>query len=105
MEGHHHCVAFLIPLTPTTHEHPSGITPVHTACLGGHKDVVEVLAGAGWPLNARNSDDNTPLHFAAREGRLDITKYLLEHGVDLLARDNNGKTVLVVVVVVMVFKF
>ena len=105
MEGHHHCVAFLIPLTPTTHEHPSGITPVHTASLGGHKDVVEVLAGAGWPLNARDSIGNTPLHWAAQEGKLDVTKYLLEHGVDPLASNNDGKTVLVVVVVVMVFKF
>ena len=93
------CIDVLIPLTPTTHEHPRGITPVHTACSEGHKDVVEVLAGAGWSLNARDSDGFIPLHSAAEEGRLEVISYLLENGVDPLSRNNEGKTVVVVVVV------
>ncbi|XP_063854805.1 26S proteasome non-ATPase regulatory subunit 10-like [Scylla paramamosain] len=67
-------------------------TPVHVASYGGHVEVLEQLAGAGWPLTAKNSDGHTPMHFAAAGGRVTCVQWLVQRGGDTSIQNNAGHT-------------
>ncbi|XP_063875855.1 ankyrin repeat domain-containing protein 65-like [Scylla paramamosain] len=103
IRGHAHTVKALLDLrgnplamdsrvTPPTPAHLEAYTPVHVASYGGHVEVLEQLAGAGWPLTARNSDGNTPMHFAAAGGRVTCVQWLLQRGGDTSMQNNAGLT-------------
>ncbi|KAK8371811.1 hypothetical protein O3P69_015707, partial [Scylla paramamosain] len=91
-EGHQQCVAALLPVTPPTPAHLEAHTPVHVASYGGHVEVLEQLAGAGWPLTARDSDGDTPMHFAAAGGRVTCVQWLVQRGGDTSMQNNAGHT-------------
>ena len=42
-----------------------GVTPLHIAPLGSHKEVAELLIAKGADVNAKKDDGETPLHDAA----------------------------------------
>ncbi|XP_063854524.1 ankyrin repeat domain-containing protein 42-like [Scylla paramamosain] len=92
--GHAHtqCVAALLPVTSSTPAHPEAHTPVHLASYYGHVEVLEQLAGAGWPLTARDSDGNTPMHSAAAGGRVTCVQWLVQRGSDTSMQNNAGHT-------------
>ncbi|XP_063855158.1 ankyrin-1-like [Scylla paramamosain] len=75
-----------LPHTPRAH------TPVHLASYYGHVEVLEQLAGAGWPLTARDSDGNTPMHSAAAGGRVTCVQWLVQRGGDTSMQNNAGHT-------------
>lgn len=54
-----------------------GDTPLHLACLYGHRRCVEVLLDAGACVDARDEDGAVPLHDAAAGGYADIATLLL----------------------------
>ncbi|XP_063857544.1 ankyrin repeat domain-containing protein 42-like [Scylla paramamosain] len=86
------CVAALLPVTSPTPAHPEAHTPVHLASYYGHVEVLEQLAGAGWPLTARDSDGNTPMHSAAAGGRVTCVQWLVQRGGDTSMQNNAGHT-------------
>ncbi len=69
-----------------------GHTPLYSACLGGHKKLVEHLLGWGAEARGRSVGGKTPLHAAAMMERRAIAAFLLAHGADVNARDDNGGT-------------
>ncbi|XP_063852128.1 serine/threonine-protein phosphatase 6 regulatory ankyrin repeat subunit C-like [Scylla paramamosain] len=91
-QGHQQCVAALLPVTPPTPAHLEAHTPVHAASYGGQVEVLEQLAGAGWPLTARDSDGDTPMHFAAAGGRVTCVQWLVQRGGDTSIQNNAGRT-------------
>ncbi|XP_063854789.1 serine/threonine-protein phosphatase 6 regulatory ankyrin repeat subunit B-like isoform X2 [Scylla paramamosain] len=92
MQGHQQCVAALLPVTPPTPAHLEAYTPVHAASYLGHVEVLEQLAGAGWPLTARNSDGHTPMHRAAFGGCAAAVQWLVQRGCDSHVQTKAGRT-------------
>ncbi|MCW3098051.1 MAG: repeat, subfamily [Chthonomonadaceae bacterium] len=83
-----------------------GRTAIMRYATFGISDAVEVLAGAGVKVNARDHDGNTALILAAGwrngdtgvmspEACLAIVKRLLKQGADLRARNHDGRTALI----------
>ena len=74
-----------------------GIAPVSWACLGGHLEVVQLLAQYGASLNTIDTYENTLLHLAASRGKsLELLDFLLRSECRTLLEHINylGRTVL-----------
>jgi ankyrin repeat protein len=71
-----------------------GMTPLSSACEGGHLGVVELLLDhqGVQALGMTASTGATPLHHAARGGREDVVKFLVSKGVDANSQCANGLT-------------
>ncbi|XP_055339367.1 ankyrin repeat and MYND domain-containing protein 2-like [Paramacrobiotus metropolitanus] len=71
----------------------SGTTPLEHACYKGHKELVELLLGAGADVNNNmQTQGYTPLMFAALAGKQDVVRILLRHGARTSATNNIGRT-------------
>ncbi|XP_022086486.1 serine/threonine-protein phosphatase 6 regulatory ankyrin repeat subunit A-like [Acanthaster planci] len=84
------------------------VTPLHAACVNGHRDCVRLFIDAGANVNAGTLDYNrpgvyrkpyrggsTPLHLAARDSQVACLEELLAHGhADYNRRDALGCTCL-----------
>lgn len=57
---------------------PSRSTPLHLACLLGHKEIIECLVDAGADLYYSDRRGWNSLQLAIKSGRLDIVKYLVD---------------------------
>jgi len=64
-------------------------TPLHTASIAGHADIVKFLLSAGCAVDPVNVARDTPLHDAIDNGHLDVVILLLEAGAN--PRKANGK--------------
>lgn len=60
----------------------TALTPLVTAALAGHKDIVELLIENGADPDGRDGKGYTALHAAAYGGHLDIVVLLIDRGVD-----------------------
>lgn len=69
-----------------------GWTPLFTAALNGHRDVVELLLNKNADVNATDSDLRTPLHIACFKGHKKICRLLVAHGGNLCTADKWGRT-------------
>ncbi|GBM23072.1 Ankyrin repeat and SAM domain-containing protein 1A [Araneus ventricosus] len=58
----------------------NGYTPLHHACLNGHKEIVALLLTHEASANIVDHKGCTPLHLAAWSGNTDIVELLLTHG-------------------------
>lgn len=82
-EGNAETVDALLKYRPRiAYRNLAGDSALMLAVLRGHDKVVDVLIGAGAPLN---HDGWTPLHYAAFEGRLEILERLIAAGAELEA--------------------
>lgn len=68
----------------------SGRTVLHSACWGGHSNIVVWLLGLGSVVNARDSFGWTPIHMAAQNGQAHCIQLLLDAGADAKLCDLTG---------------
>jgi len=64
-------------------------TPLHTASIAGHANIVKFLLAAGCAVDPVNVARDTPLHDAIDNGHLDVVRLLLDAGAN--PRKANGK--------------
>ena len=57
-----------------------GGAPLHTAAVGGRKEIAERLIVAGANVNAQNSYCYTPLDYAIKASHFETTAILRKHG-------------------------
>jgi ankyrin repeat protein len=71
-----------------------GLTPLHTAVLSSHHQIIRFLLREGHNVDIRNRkpEQDTPLLWAIRSAVSDSIRILLEHGADINAQDNDGRT-------------
>jgi len=77
-----------------------GYTPLKTAIINQHGDIIRYLVEAGADVNDNNNNYyETPLHIVFysinHDSRDDLLKYLIEHGADVNKGDGYGNTVLI----------
>lgn len=65
-------------------------TPLHSAIMGGHIEIVTFLLEQGAEADARNSVNQSPLLYAAYQGFVDIMKLLHDRGAALHYLDTRG---------------
>ena len=75
------------------HRDQSGNTPLHTACVHGQLDIVEVLVHEiGCDPNNANSEGLSCLQLAAQHGHLPLVQYLVEEvGSGVTLEDDHGR--------------
>jgi hypothetical protein len=71
---------------------PFGDTAINYAALGGHLEIVKMLADHGAEIAPATGWG--PLHYAAFENRVDVIKYLIQKGAPKDALAPNGFTAL-----------
>ncbi len=57
-----------------------GQTPLFSAAIGGHKEVVELLLANKADVNAKDDNGQTPLLVTAKAGKHDMVELLRQHG-------------------------
>ena len=67
-------------------------TPLHYACKGRNRELVQLMLDAGANVNSTNKSNNTPLMLAAQVGREEIIDLLLAHGADVSVTSHNRHT-------------
>ncbi len=73
-----------------------GWTPLHSAALRGHVEIVRLLCDRGADVEARDNGGRRPLHYAAFHGHISVVKELIEErNAEINARINGGWTALV----------
>ncbi len=58
----------------------TGVTPMHSAALGGHPKCIQVLKDAGADVNAKTNAGKTPLDLAKENKRADAITLLEKLG-------------------------
>jgi len=71
---------------------PSDATPVISACLVGHLDILKYLTESGAKLDVRTKNGATPLHYAVSQNHKEVVQFLISKGVDVNAKDKDGAT-------------
>ena len=69
-----------------------GNTPLHSASIREHLEVVKLLLEKGADVNAKSNAGQTPLHSASMDEYTEVMKLLLERGSDVNAKDHDGRT-------------
>ena len=69
-------------------------TPLHLACVGESKAVVQLLVDHGASIIAVNDKGETPVHTAAQHKSVEIMELFLDRGGNTMIelRDNHGST-------------
>ncbi|KAF8100112.1 hypothetical protein N665_0231s0050 [Sinapis alba] len=98
IQGHHANVEVLLDhdLTLSLTFGPSNATPLVSAAMRGHTNVVnQLLSKAGNLLDISRSNHKNALHLAARQGHVDVIKALIVKDTQLSRRvDKKGQTAL-----------
>ena len=94
--GHTETVRYLVCLPEVDVNHRDGgdSTALHLAAIMKHRDVVQVLIGAGADIDAEDNDYCSPLHCACESGALDVVKMLVRAGAGVRATNEEGQTCL-----------
>ena len=76
------------------HRDQSGNTPLHTACVHGQINIVQLLTcEMGCDPNITNFEGLSCLHLAAQYGHLPLVRYLVEEvGSDVTVEDEHGRS-------------
>lgn len=78
-------------MLPNGH-YPAGWTLLHTAAWECGKELIDLLAERGVPIDQRTNDGRTPLHNACAQGNVEGARALVARGADVNARTDGGAT-------------
>jgi hypothetical protein len=67
-------------------------TPLHSASIAGHLQIVRSLLRLGVGVDVRAHANRTPLLLASTSGHHDVVQCLLDHGADVNAKDDDHNT-------------
>jgi ankyrin repeat protein len=67
-----------------------GGTPLHTAVVFDHCDLIVLLLDSGGYINAMSAQGSTPLMEAACRGNVSASRLLIAHGADVSVRNSDG---------------
>ena len=90
-----HTLAFMFQLKLLDrHKDSIGNTPLHTACVHGQLNIVQLLTSEiGCDPNNTNSEGLSCIHCAAQHGHLPLVRYLIEEvGSDVTLEDEHGRS-------------
>jgi len=78
-----------------------GVTPLHLAASGGHKDILRFYASKGAnAVSVKDIHGRTPLHYACQDGHLGVVRVLVkELQCDANEKDKKGVTPLQLAVI------
>ena len=65
-------------------------TPLHFACHGGMKDVVELLLNHGANIEAVTLNGGTPLMRAVESSKPELVQFLIDKGAKVQAQNKKG---------------
>lgn len=68
-----------------------GKTPLHSACIRGSRNAVDLLLDLGANINATDIEGNSCLHFVVEKNNVHLLKKLLVRGADKTMRNKEGK--------------
>eukprot|EP00794_Sanderia_malayensis_P016594 gene16594-18283_t len=75
-----------------------GLSPLHLAVHQGHEDIVYFMLNEGnCQLELKTCKGHTAIMLAAMEGYIGIMKLLISHGANVMSEDNDGDTLLHIV--------
>ena len=94
------CTPRLEPQQLVTKANEFKVTPLHTACLEGRMNIVELIVNHSNPidLDCKTSRGDTPLHNATEKGNSEVVEYLIEKGANVNAKNNSRNTPLLIAV-------
>ncbi|XP_066917513.1 apoptosis-stimulating of p53 protein 1-like isoform X1 [Clytia hemisphaerica] len=75
----------LMQVPDPSRPNPEGITALHNAVCGNHKEVVRYLVEVACDINAADNNGWTPLHCAAFYNDTELCRYLVESGASVFA--------------------
>jgi len=75
----------LMKVPDPSRPNPEGITALHNAVCGNHKDVVRFLVEVGCDINSADNNGWTPLHCAAFYNDTELCKFLVDNGASVFA--------------------
>jgi ankyrin repeat protein len=68
---------------PINSKRNRGMTPLHLAAMGGHREIAEILLNSGADVNFHTPASETPLHQAVKYNRLEVADLLIDRGADM----------------------
>jgi ankyrin repeat protein len=68
----------------------NGLTPLHSASIGGKVEIAELLISKGADVNAESKILFTPLHYAAAYARAEVLELLISEGAKVNVKNNYG---------------
>lgn len=80
--------------TSATKLSPGGLTALHTSCLNGNVECLDVLLEDQPDLSVVNKSGCSPLHVAARSGNTECIQKILQHKVHVGTQDGKKMTAL-----------
>lgn len=87
-------VAFLDSGADVNEKNLNGFTPLHIACSGGHRELVDLLISRGADVHARSNRGWSCLYSAVIGNHLEIVTLLVTLGVAVNSSDDDGVTLL-----------
>lgn len=71
---------------------PMGVTPLHSALAGQHKELARALISAGADVSVASGSGWTPAHYVAQHGDLETARFLVNLGARTDGVNSDGKT-------------
>ncbi|KAM4601536.1 B-cell lymphoma 3 protein homolog isoform 2-T2 [Polymixia lowei] len=96
--GRQDCLSVVLSRSSSAHleiRNFEGLSPLHLAVQGGHKDLARMLLDAGADINAMDiKSGQSPLMHAVESNNVDLVHFLIESGSNVNGQSYSGNTAL-----------